>query len=141
MPRYLCPVCRAPRREDLRDDLTFETHFKMAFTILALAAFCYLLKGWGLAFRSLFFYLPLWAGMEFVHWVRVRQATKCAACGFDPILYRKDWRAARRKVEARLGELSTQLRARAEEQTKLEMKARSTPVSAPVRLPEVPPSV
>jgi hypothetical protein len=112
----------------------------MALTILALAAFCYLLKGWGLALRSLFFYLPLWASMEFAHWVRMRQATKCATCGFDPILYRKDWRAARRKVEERLGELAGQLQARAEEQKKLEMKARSASMqSANTRLPEAPP--
>jgi hypothetical protein len=44
----------------------------------------------------------VWSVAEFVHWARIRQAAKCGTCDFDPILYQKNWKAARARVENRL---------------------------------------
>jgi hypothetical protein len=65
------------------------------------------------ALKSLVLYLPLWGIAEFFHGVRMREATKCTVCGFDPVLYRHDWWAARKIVEDRLnvtvGEMKVEL--------------------------------
>ena len=110
MSRYLCPVCRAPRKTELRDELSAQTHFKIASTTFAVSALSYLAGGWVYAWQALFLYLPLWAMAEFVHWVKMREAAKCKACGFDPILYKRDWKAARRKVEDRLNGVVAELK-------------------------------
>lgn len=110
MSRYLCPVCRAPRKTNLQDELPVSAHFRIAVTVVAVSSVAYLVSGWELAWRTAFLYLPLWAVSEFVHWVKMREAAKCGACGFDPILYQRDWRAARSRVENRLGDVAEELK-------------------------------
>jgi hypothetical protein len=110
MAQYLCPVCRAPRKTQLKDDLPLSSHLKILSSVLALSSLSYLLGGWDLAWRACFLYLPFWAISEFIHWVKMREAAKCQACGFDPILYQKDWRAARHKIENRMGNVIEELK-------------------------------
>jgi hypothetical protein len=103
MARFLCPVCRAPRDVDLREHISLDAHLKIASTALALASLGYHFRGVLFAFKlTLFVYLPLWAISEFLHWARVRRDSRCPHCHFDPILYKKDWKAARVVVETRL---------------------------------------
>ena len=102
MTQYFCPVCRAPRRANLSDEIDFATHLRIFATVLAVSGVGYLYNGWLLAAKLALLYLPLWVSAEFVHWVKMREATKCKVCDFDMILYKKDWRAARTKVEAKL---------------------------------------
>jgi hypothetical protein len=110
MTRYLCPVCRAPRKTNLKDELPFSAHLRIGVTVISVSSICYLVSGLELAGRTAFLYLPLWAVSEFVHWVKMREAAKCSACGFDPVLYQRDWRAARSRVENRLGDVAEELR-------------------------------
>lgn len=74
-------------------------------------------KGIESASRVAFFYLPLWAFAEYLHGVRMRHSVKCEVCDFDPLLYKKDWRAARKIVEeklnAHMGTITKQLNDRA----------------------------
>lgn len=74
-------------------------------------------KGMESASRVAFFYLPLWAFAEYLHGVRMRHSVKCEVCDFDPLLYKKDWRAARKIVEEKLnvhmGTITKQLNDRA----------------------------
>lgn len=112
MNRYFCPVCRAPRKANFQDELPIRIHLRIAASVAVVSSISYLISGFELAWRTAFLYLPLWAVSEFMHWVRMREATKCQACGFDPILYKRDWRAARKQVENRLGDVVEELRVR-----------------------------
>jgi hypothetical protein len=82
--------------------LSFKTHSQIFLLAIFFSGLAYFAFGWEGAIKSSIVYLPLWAGAEFLHWVKMRQSTKCLACGFDPILYQKDWRKAREQVETKL---------------------------------------
>lgn len=110
MTQYLCPVCRAPRKAQLKDDLPLSTHVRILSAVAALSSLSYLVGGWDLTWRTAFLYLPLWAISEFIHWVKMREAAKCHACAFDPILYQRDWRAARHLIENRMSNVIDELR-------------------------------
>jgi len=110
MSKYLCPVCRAPRKSDLKDDLPFSSHLKIFISVGTIVSLSYLVGSWDLAWRTAFLYLPFWAISEFIHWVKMREAAKCFACGFDPILYQRDWRAARHQIENRMGHVIEELK-------------------------------
>jgi len=45
-------------------------------------------------------------GAEWIQWLRVRDALRCRTCHFDPMLYRRDWKAARKQVEIRMQKFS-----------------------------------
>ncbi|NCN26908.1 hypothetical protein GW915_04975 [bacterium] len=107
MGRYICPVCRAHREVDLRDRISWNSHSKILITIAFLSITAYLLRGPALAFKLTFLYLPIWAMIEFFHWSKVRNDSKCPHCFFDPILYQRDWKAARKIVEERLGSIKS----------------------------------
>ncbi|MBS1984168.1 MAG: hypothetical protein JST16_08345 [Bdellovibrionales bacterium] len=102
MSGYICPVCRAPRDTELRDHISWQAHLRIALIVGAAAAVAYYFSGIATAGRIAFFYLPLWAGSEFVHWAQMREASKCHNCDFDPVLYQKNPVEARRRVEAKL---------------------------------------
>jgi hypothetical protein len=103
--RYICPVCRCPRDVHLSDALSLSFHLRLITFLSALALVLWVWGGWEQAAVSVFLYLPIWSLAEFLHWARVRQAAKCSQCDFDPILYRKDWKAARLRVETKLKSL------------------------------------
>ncbi len=77
----------------------------------AISGLAYFFGGATLALKTLYSYLPLWALAEFAHGIHLREMTKCRVCGFDPILYKRDWKAARIKVELKLNALSANLKA------------------------------
>jgi hypothetical protein len=99
---HFCPVCRAPTKSTLKDSLPLGIHirvFSLTTFFVGLGYFFFEIEG---AIKASVSYLPLWAISEFLHWAQMRERTKCRACGFDPILYRKDWRKARSLVEKNL---------------------------------------
>lgn len=110
MSGYLCPVCRSPRKTELRDHISWHAHLQIALITFAASGVLYLWGGLSIAWRGVLFYLPQWAIAEFLHWARMREAAKCEACHFDPILYQKDPMAARRQVEAKLNIFVTDLK-------------------------------
>ncbi len=122
MPQLICPVCQTPREGELRDRLSFKIHFQMIFASFTLAAVVYLFTGFEIALRCLAIYLPMLAVAEFIHGVKMRHATKCIVCHFDPILYIKDWRLARKNVEEKLTSMSQEIAA--------EIRQRSQKISA-----------
>ncbi len=110
MARFLCPVCRAPRELDLRDHISLNAHIKIASTSLMFASLGYLYRGFLFGFKVLLFvHLPLWAISEFLHWSKMRKESRCPQCYFDPILYKRDWKSARKIVEDRLQSISDQI--------------------------------
>jgi hypothetical protein len=118
MADFICPVCRAPRKMGASNHLAWTTHAQILIVTAAVSGGAYFFSGLEIALKSVLVYLPLWAACEFVHGVRVRESARCDTCGFDPILYRQDWKAARAQVEERLnkvlGETKAALLKRAE---------------------------
>ena len=105
-------MCRAPRKMKFEDSLPLATHLKIFSFVASVSGIVYLISDWPLALRSLVAYLPIWALCEFVHWVRMREGAKCRVCDFDPVLYKKDWREARRRIEAKLGKMADGVKVR-----------------------------
>lgn len=103
--RYICPVCRSPRRASFSNQLGVSAHFRIALAVATVMVVTYFTAGSILAIKLSLLYLPIWAAWETWHWRRMRALSACRVCGFDPILYKTDWRAARSIVENRLGEL------------------------------------
>ncbi len=134
----LCPVCRAPRRENLKDSIGSLKHFQIALITLAICGIGFLIDGFPLAAKCLLFYLPFWAVADFLHGIQMREATKCPACGFDPVLYKRDWKAARAEVEVRLQKIVDELRAQHEvvldrtRKAQEELRKQRLQVSSPV---------
>jgi hypothetical protein len=126
---YLCPVCRSARETDLSDGLSWGTHFKITLTTIFVTGLLYFYDGLPLAWRGVLLYLPLWAGAEFIHWVRMREAAKCRTCDFDPVLYRRNPAEARRRVEAKLNVFVDDLKQQIGARRALYQKAPVPPVA------------
>jgi hypothetical protein len=141
MTKYLCPVCRAPFDRNLQSRLSGTTHLRLALITIALVAGTYALLGTEAAIKSAFFYIPLWGLTEFGHWVRMREAAQCRVCDFDPMLYQRDWRAARAKIETRMNKLSAEMQDRIYAQVKIMGERRTAAAAARSARPEnsVPP--
>ena len=92
-------------------------------TMFICAATYFLLGPWAATKASLVF-LPLWTLSEWVHWLKIREALRCRTCDFDPMLYRRDWRAARRQVEIKMQGLSEDMQARIRTEIKRIQEAR-----------------
>jgi hypothetical protein len=121
---HFCPVCRAPVKNHLHDSLTLKTHIQIVLITLFVSGLVHLIFGFEAALKSTVVYFIFWAIAEFLHWAQMRDRTKCRACGFDPILYRKDWRKARDQVESRLRGVVDQI---LNEQLKSKKVAQKTP--------------
>lgn len=104
--------------------MTWGFHLRLGAAVGIIAACTALLSGPGLAFKSLFLYLPLWAVGEFLQGKKARGLTRCQTCHFDPMLYARDWRAARKLVEAKLGSLSTEITQRIQQRSATEVQNR-----------------
>jgi hypothetical protein len=112
MSRYLCPVCRSSTKAAPQTGLNFKSHLQILFITAFLVATTYYLIGpWGAA-KATLAYLPIWTLAEWVHWLKVREALRCRVCDFDPMLYQRDWRMARKKIEIRMLKLSEELQER-----------------------------
>lgn len=107
----ICPVCRAPRNEKLTDNISPYRHLQLLLITLAICGLGYLIGGLPLALKLVIVYLPFWAVADYFHGIQMRKATQCPTCNFDPVLYRRDWKAARDQVEARLQKVVDDLRA------------------------------
>lgn len=79
---------------------------------IVLCAAVYLALGPWAALKATLGYLPLWTAAEWLHWLQLREALRCKVCDFDSMLYRRDWRAARRRVEIKMQGLSDEMQAR-----------------------------
>lgn len=130
MSGYLCPVCRAPRNTDLRDHISGRTHLQIALITLACIAVLYFIGGPQIGWKGILFYLPMWAGSEFFHWAKMREATKCRSCDFDPVLYQRDPLAARRQVEAKLNVFVDDLKLRLQQKSPLYIKNQAANAAA-----------
>jgi len=119
MAKYLCPVCRSPLHKALHGRLAGVTHLQIFLLTVAISGGLYFLQGWEGGVKGAFFYLPLWGLAEFIHWVSVRDAARCGTCDFDPMLYKRDWRAARQRVENRMNRLSGELQEKIREKVRV----------------------
>jgi hypothetical protein len=111
MEHYLCPVCRAPMNRDLSGHMPKMRHVQITLLTILASALCYLTLGVQAAAKSLLVYLPFWAIFEFLHWVQMRESLQCRVCDFDPMLYQKDWRKARLKVEGKMTKVHKEIEA------------------------------
>lgn len=112
MNQCICPVCRSSIKELPKAGLSFKAHFQLILITGVLAGLVYLSIGiWGAA-KAILAYLPLWTLAEWVQWLKIREAARCQVCDFDPLLYHRDWKAARRRVEIRMQQLSEELQQR-----------------------------
>jgi len=130
--QYICPVCKTRAEKDLREHLSLGLHFRLIFVTLFVAFLAYQLGGAELAWKTLFLYLPLWAVGEFLHGVHLRHRVRCEFCGFDPLLYARDWREARRLVQAKLQGKVDEVARGIDEQRRLYMeRMKRAPVVTP----------
>lgn len=97
---------------ELTDLLPATTHVRIGLITFAISGIGYLIGGPTVAWKLTASYLPLWAISEFFHWAKMREATKCLTCDFDPVLYQKNPLEARRRVEAKLGAMAEDLKSR-----------------------------
>ncbi len=133
----MCPVCRSPLSLNVPARLPLMTHFRLALFVGGGAYVLSFFVSLEASLKSLVFYFPLWGLAELVHSARWRESLKCGACAFDPQLYHRDWRAARARVEARLGaEQAKLVEAIGERSAKLRQRAPSAtaPKEAPLSL-------
>ncbi len=122
MSQYLCPVCRAPMNRDLSPRIPFIRHFQIALLTTSLVGLVYLLIGPYAAMKASIVYFPIWAVFEFLHWVQMREALNCKVCDFDPMLYQRDWKRARARIEQKMTKVHDNL--------EIEIKARIDKVIA-----------
>ena len=92
--------------------LSLKAYVQLVLITTVLCAAVYFTLGPWAAVKASLSFLPLWTLAEWVHWLKIREAFRCRTCDFDSMLYRRDWRAARRKVEIKMQGLSTELQAR-----------------------------
>jgi hypothetical protein len=109
MNYYVCPVCRAPKKNKLQDALPMKTHMSIIIALVCIVGTMKALGAGDWSFKLGLLYFPLWGLAELVHWSKQRQQTKCRACGFDPFLYQRDWRAARSVVEGKLNKIKSDI--------------------------------
>lgn len=113
----------------------------MITTVLCAAVY-FALGPWA-AVKATLAYLPLWTGAEWFHWLHLREALRCKTCDFDSMLYQRDWRAARRRVEIKMQGLSDEMQARIQKEIVRIQNARPNAVNKPTEkspLP-VPPTI
>jgi hypothetical protein len=122
MSQYLCPVCRAPMKRDLKARISLLRHFQILLLTISLVGLAYLVIGPYAAMKASIVYLPIWAIFEFLHWVQMREALNCKVCDFDPMLYQRDWKRARARIEQKMTKVHDNL--------ELEIKARIDRVKA-----------
>jgi len=116
-------------------------HLQIAMLTSAIVGGVYAVAGLEMALKSLIVYLPLWGVCEFVNGVRVREAARCGACGFDPILYRQDRQKARAQVEARLGQLRDDTKAELVKRRESEQRGHGRSVTTPTPGPSASPAL
>jgi hypothetical protein len=121
-----------------------KTHFQIFLITGILVGIVYLTLGGWSASKAILAYLPLWTVAEWVHWLRIREAARCRTCDFDPLLYRRDRKAARRRVEIRMQGLSEEMQKRIyveierlQGQKSLASKASNAAVKAPEKSPDL----
>jgi len=112
MKRYICPVCRSAIQDLPRSGLSVKAHLQIFLITGVLVGSIYLGMGPWSAAKAVLAYLPIWTIAEWVHWLRIREAARCRTCDFDPLLYRRDRKAARRRVEIKMQGLSEELQQR-----------------------------
>jgi len=96
MARAYCPLCSKEINFRLPKRPTPRHVFQVAFTSLLAV---WLLWPW-LGIKGVVVFIPLWGAFEFIFRVLKRQQVVCTHCGFDPVLYKRDRKLARQKVEA-----------------------------------------
>lgn len=106
------------------------THLRLSLLSLSLMGLAYVGLGPTAAAKAAFVYFPLWGLTEFVHWVKVREDARCRICDFDPLLYHRDWRAARMRIETRMNQLSKEMQERIQAKVR-QLEAQRTPPSPP----------
>jgi hypothetical protein len=116
--KYICPVCRTPVSAPEMTSLNAGTHIRLMLVTLAVAGGITFVAGTQAGLKSLLFYLVFWAAAELWKGLSVRDKTRCTVCDFDPMLYQRDWRAARRQVETKLSRISMDLQVEFQERLK-----------------------
>ena len=110
--RYLCAVCRSKLPQVPSRTLPLKTHIQIISATAAFVAVAGLAFGTWAAVKAALIYLPIIMLAEWVQWLRIREAVRCKTCHFDPMLYRRNWRAARKQVEAQMHVVSGELQVR-----------------------------
>ncbi|MEO5668076.1 MAG: hypothetical protein ABIR96_08455 [Bdellovibrionota bacterium] len=131
MSRYLCPVCRSTMGNLPSSKLGLKAYVQILLITTVICAAVYFPLGPWAAARAALVFLPLWTAAEWVHWLKIREAFRCRTCDFDSMLYRRDWKAARRKVEIKMQGLSDELQARIKTEITRIQNARPNAVKNP----------
>jgi hypothetical protein len=93
---FFCPQCKTPRRIPYRSRPGgFKQYAQIGLTSVVVT---FATWPW-LGAKGIVSFLPIWITFEVLYRSRVRAALNCEQCGFDPILYLSDVKAARREIE------------------------------------------
>lgn len=107
--RFLCAVCRSKLPPLPQRHLGLAMHLKLLMTTGFLVMSVGLMMGTWAGVKASLFHLPLVLIAEWFQWLKVRSALRCKTCDFDPMLYRSNWRMARKQVERKLRHHSEEL--------------------------------
>lgn len=107
--RYLCAVCRSKLPPLPDRHIGFSMHLKLLMTTAFFVMCVGLTMGGWAAVKASIFHLPLVLIAEWFQWLKIRSALRCKTCDFDPMLYRSNWRMARKQVERKLRNHSDEL--------------------------------
>jgi hypothetical protein len=91
--------------------LSLKAYVQIILITTVICAGAYFALGPWAGVKASLSFLPLWTAAEWGHWLRIREALRCRVCDFDSMLYRRDWKAARRKVEIKMQGLSDEMQA------------------------------
>lgn len=70
------------------------------FFQIGLLSAVFTLAAWPIfEWKGLVAFVPFWAFFEVVYRIRLRAVLTCPHCGFDPVLYMRDVKAARAEIE------------------------------------------
>jgi hypothetical protein len=94
--RFFCPLCSQHQSTNTIERVAWQHHLQLALLTLATTLVAWPFFG----IDGLLFYLVWWAGFEVVYRLRKREALVCRNCGFDPFLYKRDPKVARKAVQA-----------------------------------------
>lgn len=93
---FICPLCASPRKLPCQPRPTLRHYVQIALT----AAFFTLVTWSWFDWKGIVSFVPMWTVFEALYRGRVRAASHCPHCGFDPYLYLVDVKRARSEIEA-----------------------------------------
>lgn len=94
--KFYCPHCKGERRISNRPNpFQFGYLFKVFITTVFFMMLTWSVFGW----HGFVIFFPLWIVFEIYFRIKTRASLICERCGFDPVLFLRDVKLAKKEVE------------------------------------------